>query len=291
MGFLSPIPPIILLFALALLLTAAFAFTAGRRGGRYRGLPGWTGFWAFFAVLLVALSRAHPWISLPILGVFMFVGLRQYFFLTPVRPGDRWALLAAYLSVPASLLPALGEGPGAFWAALPVGLFLTVPLLLSLGAKKEGLLDSMGRVLFGVLVFVFCAAHLGLMTQMWEGRLELFGIVALVAEFPQRLAGRLGSGAERPRALFGLAVSAAAAGLVGATLGRFAEVPPMHGGILGVLVAATVAAGAKVAAAVAEDLDMSASSTVVGRAAFLDRTIPAIYAAPVVYHYLKSFVR
>jgi predicted CDP-diglyceride synthetase/phosphatidate cytidylyltransferase len=67
-----------------------------------------------------------------------------------------------------------------------------------------------------------------------------------------------------------------------------AAVPAVPGAVTGVLVAGAVAGGRLVAGAVAEDLDMAASSTVVGRAAFLDRTIPAIFAAPVVYHFLKS---
>lgn len=288
MGFLSPIPPIILLLALALLLAGPFAFLAGRRGGRYRGLPGWIGFWVFFAGLLVCLSRAHAWISFPLLALLMFAALRQYFFLTPVRPGDRWALLAAYLSIPAALWPPLGEGNSAWYAALPVALFLSMPVLLSVGARREGLLDAMGRVMFGVLVFVFCAAHLGLMTGMPQGRLEFFGILAIVAELLQRLAGRIGSGVGFARAAAGLGASALAAAAVGAWVGPMAMVPSPHGPVTGVLVAGAVAAGRLVAGAVADDLDMAASSTVVGRAAFLDRTIPAIFAAPVVYHYLKS---
>ena len=56
------------------------------------------------------------------------------------------------------------------------------------------------------------------------------------------------------------------------------------------VLALATAAGALVAKAIADDLDVNAAQSVVGRAAFLDRTIPAIYAAPVVYHYLRSVV-
>lgn len=290
MGFLSPIPSIILVLALVLLIAAPFAFLAGRRGGRWRGLPGWIGFWVFFAAVLVCLSRAHPWIGFPVLGLTMFVVVRQYFFLTPIRPGDRWALLAAYLAVPAALWPAAvaSEASEGYYFAIPVGLFLTIPVLLALNDRREGMLDSLGRVLFGVLVFVFCAAHLGLMTHQPEGRLELYAILALGAELPQRIAGRLGPGSSSARGLAGVAASLLVAAILGKYVGPLASVPDPHGWILGVLVALVTTAGSFVARAVADDLDMAAAQSVVGRAAFLDRTIPAIYAAPVVFHYLRS---
>ena len=52
-----------------------------------------------------------------------------------------------------------------FLAIVPVGLFLLFPVLLSLGSWQDGLLESLGRMLLGVLLFVFCAAHLGLLVR------------------------------------------------------------------------------------------------------------------------------
>jgi predicted CDP-diglyceride synthetase/phosphatidate cytidylyltransferase len=291
MGFLSPIPAIILVLALTLLIAAPFSFLAGRRGGRWRGLPGWVGFWVFFAALLVCLSRAHHGISFPVLGLFMVAVLRQYFFVTPIRPGDRWAMLATYLSVPAVLWPTATPDPsGGYYFALPALLFLLIPVLLSVNDRREGWLDSLGRVFFGIFVFVFCAAHLGLMVHRPEGRLEFFGILALAADLPQRLAGRLGTGASLGRTLAGIAGGAALAAAIGHFVGPMATVFAPHGWISGILVALASAAGALVAKAIADDLDVNAAQAVVGRAAFLDRTIPAIYAAPVLYHYLRSVV-
>lgn len=288
MGFLGPLPPIILVLALELLVIAPFTFLAGRRGGRYRALPGWIGFWCFFAAMLVVLSRAHLWVSVPVFAIFMFAGLRQYFFLTPVRPQDRWAIVAAYLSIVAAVWPAFAVVGGAYHVAPPVVFFLAIPVFLSRGASKRGLLDSMGRVVFGVLIFVFCAAHLSLQVHEAEGRLELFGILALAAELPQRLVGRIGSGAARGQVLRGIGMSLVLAAGLGWAIGPMASVPSRHGLVAGLLIVATVAAGHLVASSVAEDLDMAASDKVVGRAAFLDRVIPAVYAAPVYYHFLRS---
>ncbi len=291
MGFLEPIPSIILVFAALLLVVAPIAFLAGRRGGRFRGLRRWTGFWASFAVLLVCLSRAHLWVSFPILGLLMFAGLRQYFFTSPVRPQDRWAIVLSFLLVPLALWPAFLGRTALFDAFVPLAILLLVPVLLSSSSTKQGLLDSLGRLVLGGTVFVYCASFLGLMAHGAhgaEGRLELFGILALLAEFPQRLLGRLRSTELLARSFPGVLLGVVLAGAAGYLLGPWVAVPALRGAAAGAFVALATSAGALVATSVAEDLDMSASAAVIGRAAFLDRTIPAVFAAPVYFHWLAA---
>ncbi len=284
-----PIPPIILALALALLLAAPFAFLAGRRGGRFRGMPGWVGFWVFFSALLVILSRAEIWISFPVLGVLMFVALRQYFFLAPVRPQDRWAILATYLSIPCALLPAVSDDLSLFVAVVPVVLLLLYPVLLTIGPRQPGLLDSVGRVLLGALVFLVAGTHLGLMAHQPRGQLELFAILVLFAELPQRVAGRPRPGGEAFRSTIGVALALAICTGVGWWLGPLGAVARRQGLAAGALVAIAVTAGSRVADALANDLGLDAASSRFGRGAFLDRAIPALYAAPVFYHYLRYF--
>ena len=50
-----------------------------------------------------------------------------------------------------------------------------------------------------------------------------------------------------------------------------------------------VTMGALVSDAVMRDLSPGSTGTRVGRWAFLDRAIPAVYAAPVFFHYLNHF--
>jgi len=285
-----PIPPIILALALALLLAAPLAFLAGRRGGRYRGMPGWVGFWVFFSGLLVILSRAEIWISFPVLGVLMFMALREYFSLAPVRPHDRWAILAAYLSIPCALFPAVTDDLALFVAIVPVGLLLLFPVLLTFGPRQPGLLDSVGRVLLAALVFVVAGAHLGLMAHQAHGRLELFAILVLFAELPQRVAGRPRPGGEVLRPAIGVALALVICSGIGWWVGPLGAVTRQQGVIAGALVALAVTAGASVADAVAQDLGLGVASSRFGRGAFLDRAIPALYAAPVCYHYFRYFL-
>jgi phosphatidate cytidylyltransferase len=282
------IPKLVVILAATLALLAPFALLAGRRGGRYRAFPGWIAAWAQFAVLIVVLQHLPQRISFPLLGLVMFAALRQYFTLTPLRPQDRWAIVVAFVSIPLALWPTWAGSFGLLSAATVIGLFLLIPVLLSIAPRQPGLLDALGRVLLGVLVFVFCAAHFGLMTRLPEGSLELFGITALLADLPQRLSGRIRPGDERVRPFLGLMASVAVAAAVGAALAPLTATASLHGGVAGSLVALAMAGGSLVSDAVGQDLLRSQSDALLGRAAFLDRTLPAIYAAPIFYHYLRA---
>ena len=80
-------------------------FIAGRRGGQFRGLPGWGGSWILFGSALVCLSRFDRWVSFPLLAAMMFAAARSYFSVAPVRARDRYAILASYVSIPLALWP------------------------------------------------------------------------------------------------------------------------------------------------------------------------------------------
>jgi len=79
----------------------------------------------------------------------------------------------------------------------------------------------------------------------------------------------------------------AAAG-AGAALGPLAAARPLHGAIAGAATALAIAGGSLVSDAVAQDLSRAASDAMMGRGAFLDRTLPTLYAVPVFYHYFQA---
>jgi len=262
-----------------------------RRGGRFRELPGWAGFWAFAAVVLMSLSLAPRYVSFPILAALMFAAMRTYFYVAPVRPRDRYAILASYLSVPFSLWPAYLGSEDLFLAVIPVSLFLVIPVFLAVGIPEKGMLDSMGRTLLGVLLFVYCLAHLGLLAHdSRQGLLELYGILVLGAETPQRLAGRFRGGSRwwlQPT--IGVPISLLLAVCLGWFLGPWAGLDKEDGARAGLLVVIAVTMGALVNRALGEDLSLTQPSARRGRGALLDRIMPAAYAAPVFFHYLNHF--
>jgi predicted CDP-diglyceride synthetase/phosphatidate cytidylyltransferase len=288
--YLWGLPRIVLALAATLAVSGLVAWTTHRRGGRFRGLPGWVGFWFVFAGILVSLSRLPRGISLTMLGLLMFAALRTHFFLAPMRPRDRYAMLAAYLAIPFTLFPGFTGSESTFLATVPIILFLLLPVLLSTGRPQEGLLESIGRFLLGVLLFVFCTAHLGLLAgRANAGLLELFGMMVLAAELPGRLTGRFRQGGGWVRSSFGVVAGGILAAGVGFWAGPWCGLEEEDGARAGLLVTFAVTMGALVAEAVIRDLSPASTPARTGRWAFLDRAIPAVYAAPVFFHYLNHF--
>lgn len=283
---MTPVPSVTVTLAAALLVAVLVSYAVGRRGGHFRSLPGWAVFWAFFAPLLVLLSRTPRSVSLPVLGVFMFFGLREFFFVAPLRPRDRWALLLAYLSIPLVLWPELRGAWSVVLVMTPLVLFLVLPILLVAGRPQGGTFEATGRLFVGLLAFVFCGAHLGIAAgELGRGEIELFGILVLAAELPQRLAGRVRPAEGMLRPLAGVVAGVAMAAATGAVAGRLAGLSAAQGIVAGVLVAAGAAGGAFLAEASAQDLSLGAPTSRVGRGALLDRTFPAMFAAPLFVHY------
>jgi predicted CDP-diglyceride synthetase/phosphatidate cytidylyltransferase len=288
--WLDHVPDIDLALALSVVVTGVASLVVGRRGGHYRGLARWGGFWIAAAVALVVMSRAPRWVSFALLASLMFASLRTYFSVAPVRRRDRYAILFSYLLIPFALVPAYVGSSRIFLAAVPVALFLFVPALLSVGPIEKGMLDSMGRTLLGVLFFVFCIAHLGLLTHHPEqGLLELFGILVLASELPQRLTGRFGAEIPSWRKAAGIALSFALAPGLGWLLGPECGLSPEDAAVAGLQVVVAVTLGARVGYALTRDLELSSANLRFGRGASLNYTIPAVYAAPVFYHYLNTF--
>jgi predicted CDP-diglyceride synthetase/phosphatidate cytidylyltransferase len=283
--------------AIAILVAALVAVPSGRRGGRYRTLPGWAGSWFLLGVVLLALSHAPRAISLVMLGLVMFATLRGYFFVAPVRTRDRYAVLAAYLAVPFALYTAYVGSHDFFLATVPVTLFLLVPVFLALGKQQVGMLDSMGRALLGVVFFVFCTAHLALLSDVRpeafgnfepRGLPQLFGVLVLSAELPRRMSGGFGSKSGWVRPVSGIVFGILLAAGIGFWLGPRCGLVEEDAARAGFLVGCAVNLGASVSKAVAKDLELS-MSTILGRGALLDRLVPAVYAAPVFFHYLNHF--
>ena len=283
-----PVPDSIVFLAVAVAVVGFVSLAVRGRGGRFRTLPMWAGFWIGFGLLLIMLSLAPRWISMPLLAAVMFASLRTYFFVAPMRLKDRYSVLLAYATIPLILWPVYVGNVDLFFNVVPVTLFLVFPAVFSIGHDHSGLLDSMGRGMLGVLFFLYCGAYLGLMTHLDQGVLPLFGILVLSAELPQRMAG----GRMPGRFLGRLVLGALIAGAIGYLLARQFGVGDWVG-----LNANQVALGAAfislavtmahlVTNGIATDLEMNAPSTLMGRGVFLGRIVPAVYAAPFFYYYL-----
>jgi hypothetical protein len=150
----------------------------------------------------------------------------------------------------------------------------------------------MGRTLLGVLLFVFCLAHVGLLVhQAPPGLPQLFGVLVLAAELPQRLFGRIPGGIGWRRQPLALVLSGTAAAAAGWLAGPWIGLGAGDGARAGSLVFLAVSLGAVVAGAVAQSLAADTPGARLGRGGLLNRMVPAAYAAPVFFHYLSQFAR
>lgn len=289
MGFLDPLSIGERALATVVLLAIVLAIATRGRGGRWRGLPGWAAWSSFFAISLVALERLPPWVSAPMLAGMMFFALRAYFFLAPMRSEDRFVIIASYVAIPLILWPTYLATPATFLATVPVLLFLVPPFVLALSPTREGLLDSMGRTILGVLVFLYCTAHLGLIARLIPGTVTLFGAMVIGVESVERLVGRFEPGHSKLRQWLTALLGAFIGGAIGFLLGPGCGLVEEDGGRVGILTGLAVSCGAFVWHKVAIDLEIRSSTSRIGRGGLLDRAIPAVYAAPVFYHYLAHF--
>ena len=80
--------------------------------------------------------------------------------------------------------------------------------------------------------------------------------------------------------------NAAGAMVAGWLLAPDVDLVPRHGSLVGLAVAVATTAGGLVSDGIADDLQLGATSTTVGRGSFLQRTAPVVYAAPVYFHAL-----
>ncbi len=273
----------------AVVVAIVAAIAVRGRGGRWRGVPGWAAWSAFFAAVLVALVRFPAWVSAPLLAALMFLALRAYFFLAPMRPEDRFAIVISYFAIPLVLWPTYLATQATFLATVPVLLFLVPPLVLALAPTREGLLDAMGRTILGVMVFMYCTAHLGLIARLHSDTVTLFGTLVIATEAVERVIGRFEPGQSRPRQVATVLIGTVVAGAIGFLLGPGCGLVEEDGARAGLLTGLAVSCGAFVWHKVAIDLEIRSSTSRLGRGGILDRAIPAVYAAPVFYHYLAHF--
>lgn len=284
---------------LSLLLLAGHLWRAPwRASGRLRVL------WLFCLVIAAAQWRSFPLASWLLAGCAFFA-LREYFSLVDIRLQDRGAVLAAYLCVPGVAYLTQIDWYGLFIISIPVYAFLVVPLLVALGGREtKGALLSVGIIDFGLFLFAYCLGHAGYLLRFSPGlAVFLAGGVALCDLVDARLRGRrgeagresargdaggVGRGAGRRALLSYLAAAPLSLALALATAAR-AGVPAPHAAGLGLLLPALVLAGNVTMAALEQDLGIEDGELAPGQGQLFDALKAYLFAAPVVFHYVRYF--
>jgi len=123
--------------------------------------------WWMAAVFMLALAFNRI-VSFVFLGFLCFAALREYFSLMPMSDvvdsrtlsfKDRPSILVCYLAVPLMIYLAYIEWYAVFIIAIPVYVFLLIPILFVLQNRTEGSLKSIGIMTLGLMFFAHNLGH------------------------------------------------------------------------------------------------------------------------------------
>jgi phosphatidate cytidylyltransferase len=281
--------PLLTLIAVSGLLSAARLYrTFGRRRFLFDSYLGYT--WLFFLTFVFAELVSYA-VSVWILALISFWAIREYFSLINIRLQDRLALVGAYLSIPFMYYFIQTEWYGMFIVSIPVYAFLAIPILVALGGREsEGTVFSIGAIDFGLFLFVFCIGHIGylLSYSVWMAALLILNVlvcdlaICLVRHHAEGTAAKIIFSWLAPVPIV-LALSLA--------LSPWTEIPPIHSIILALMTPVLVQMGHHAGRFVEADLGIQEDLLVPGRGQILDNLQSLFYAAPVMFHYIRYFLK
>ena len=245
--------------------------------------------WMFLLAFMVA-----AWVSFVVaiwlLALFSFRTLREYFSLVDIRVQDRWGLWGAYLSIPFMIYLIQIDWYGLFIISIPVYAFLVVPFLVVLGGRDyRGTVLSIGAIDFGLFLFVFCLGHIGylLLFSLWWATLLVLGVA--LCNVIDQLVAREG----HPSWRLYLAKFAACAPVTVAlsfALSPLTEIPQPHVTALGLLIPILVLVGNYTVMVIECDLGIAPARLEPGRGQIIHGTRSYLFAAPIVFHYIRYYL-
>jgi phosphatidate cytidylyltransferase len=245
--------------------------------------------WMFLLAFIVA-ERVSFVVAVWFLALFSFRILREYFSLIDIRMQDRWGIWGAYLSIPFMIYLIQIDWYGLFIISIPVYAFLVVPFLVALGGRDyRGTVLSIGAIDFGLFLFVYCLGHIGylLLFSLSWGTFLVLG-VALCNVIDQFVAG--GGQPSWRQYLTKLAVCAPATVALSLALSPLTGIPQPHVVVLGVLIPILVLVGNYTIMVIECDLGIAPARLEPGRGQIIHGTRSYLFAAPIVFHYIRYYL-
>jgi phosphatidate cytidylyltransferase len=239
-----------------------------------------------FTVAEMVSFRIAVWILAPL----CFVGLREYFSLLDIRLQDRWGIWGAYLSIPFMIHFIQIDWYGMFIVSIPVYASLAIPFLVALGGEEtEGTVFSIGAIDFGLFLLVYCTGHIAYLALFSTG-MAIF-VLANVAVC-DLVAYLLGKRERSPRKgnMIHYITSMPATVLIAIAFTGWTEIPWGHAIILGMLIPILVAVGRYTIVYIESDLGIVRDHLVPGRGRIINSSASSLYAAPIVFHYIRYYL-
>lgn len=238
--------------------------------------------------LLTFLAVAQ-WISftaaLWLFALLSFAGLREYLSLADLRPEDRWAMLAAYLSVPLLFYLVQINWYGFFIVSIPVYVFVIVPFLIAIGGSDpRGSVFSAGAIDFGLFLFVYCLGHVAYLARASTALALLLVLGVMVCDLIDRQLNRL-----QLWWPLKLVIAVPPVFALAFFLGKPDALPLAQAVFLAVLMPVLVRMGNFTLAVMETDLGIDPEELEPGRGRLIDGLRPLLFTAPIVFHALRHF--
>lgn len=239
--------------------------------------------WMLFLTIAIA-----EWLSFSLalwsLALLAFCALREYFSLVDIRLEDRWGILVSYLSIPLLFYLVQIDWYGLFIIVIPVYTFLLMPFFVALGGQSRGIVFSVGVLDFGLFFCVFCMGHIGYLI-FFSARMAMLTVLAvtsanIIFKYSQRTSYGL-------RCLY-LTLAILPLCLVST---KWSGVPPLHCAGLGVLIPLLCCMGQFTLREIRQDLGVRTDRLQPGRGRTIESLRLYLFVTPVVFHYLRWFLK
>lgn len=122
--------------------------------------------WWFMAGFFFFSLLVHPDASIVLFAIMSFLALKEYFTLIHTRIEDHRVLFWAFLAIPIQYWWVKIHWTPVFLIFIPIYMFLFIPSRLLLTGKTSGIMESMAKIHWGLMAFVFCISHVAFLLTM-----------------------------------------------------------------------------------------------------------------------------
>lgn len=245
--------------------------------------------WAFFLILLVTETFSFSWAAIG-WATLSFLILREYFSLVDLRVQDRLGILIAYLSIPFMMYLITIDWYNMFIISIPVYSFLVIPFMISISGKDtDGAIYSIGTIDFGLFIFVFCLGHLAYLSffSSWMAIMLILNI-AICDIIALYLNDKLG--AKKYHLLYKFLIPVPLTIGLSVLLSAWTGIPLDHSIILGLMIPGLVVIAHHTLRYFEIDLGIVEDEMKPGKGLIINNTKSLLYAAPIVFHYIRYFL-
>ncbi len=292
---------VLALLLLASLITGLLTFL--KRNQDFSELAQRVKSWWFMAGFFFLSLLVHPDLSILLFAMMSFLALKEYFTLIHTRIEDHRVLFWAFLAIPFQYWWVKSQWLGMFLIFIPLYMFLFLPIRAMMTGKTAGLVESVAKIQWGLMAFVFCISHIAYLLNIpvtpvltGGGKALVLYLVFLteINDVSQYIWGKLFGNIKitpliSPKKTLAGLLGGIGTTVVTAILLRFVTGFDLPIAIAsGFLIGLSGFIGDLVVSAIKRDVGVKDSGTLIpGHGGMLDRIDSLTYSAPLFFHFVR----